>query len=141
MSDLERIQTYIRTRDEYWKNAKDALGDNEYRKAAELIWGAIAQELRLVGAWAAPRARTGTHQQLVAFVQELTKATGDVYFWEEFRTLQTLHDYFYEATKVDPFELPKYLARAERYIARLEQLRQIRGEGGQGPADTGSPGQ
>lgn len=57
MSDEELLHQ----RDQYWANAREAINGGEHRKAAELIWGAVAQQIKLVAL--SQERELGTHRQ------------------------------------------------------------------------------
>ncbi len=53
-------RVYLKTRDQYLVNAEKLLARREYRKASELLWGAMVQSIK---ALAAKRGyRLGTHK-------------------------------------------------------------------------------
>ncbi|MGB9887146.1 MAG: hypothetical protein ACPLPT_08920 [Moorellales bacterium] len=54
------------------------------------------------------------------FARDLSRATGDAYYKDEFRDLNALHVNFYDGILDETF--PQYLARAERFIRRLAEL-------------------
>jgi len=64
-------RVYLKTRDQYLVNAEKLLAKREYRKAFELLWGAIAQSIK---ALVAKRGyRLGTHRQIIDFMREVAK--------------------------------------------------------------------
>jgi len=116
---LEELARLRAQRDDYWANALECAQKGELRKASELAWGAIAQALK---ALAASRGlHLGAHRQLLDFARDLSQATGNPYFRNEFRDLNALHVNFYDAI-LDELDFPEYLARAERFIRRLAEL-------------------
>lgn len=106
-------------RDQYLSNSKHAIAAKEYRKASELLWGAIAQELK---AFAATRGVSiVSHRQFFEFVRQVSRELNDRNLYLEFVNLNALHQNFYdEAIPSDVF--PDFYERAVQYIGRLEEL-------------------
>lgn len=120
-SEYDLLVSFSRQRDQFWANAVEAINRREPRKATELIWGAVAQQIKAV---AITRGKElGRHRQFAEFVKNLSHATGDLYFLEEYTILETLHNYFYDDRAFPGAEIqfPRYVARAERFIQRLQE--------------------
>lgn len=116
---FEELARLRAQRDHYWANALECAQKGELRKASELAWGAIAQALKALAAsrWL----HLGAHRQLPDFARDLSQATGNPYFRNEFRDLNALHVNFYDAI-LDELDFPEYLARAEQFIRRVAEL-------------------
>lgn len=119
LSDPTYITHLFETRDQYRANAEEAIGAGEFRKASELLWGAITQELK---ALAASYGKViSSHRQFFELLRQLATELGDRPLYTEFVELNALHKNFYDET-IPPDVFPDYYARAIAYIERLELL-------------------
>lgn len=119
MSEVDDIDAFYQTRDQYRSNAEHAILAGEYRKASELIWGAVTQQLKAI---AAKRNTVITsHRQFFDLLRQLASDLEDRSLYEEFVALNSLHQNFYdEVIPADVF--PGLYQRAIDYIGRLENL-------------------
>ncbi|MCK4455451.1 MAG: hypothetical protein KAU99_03790 [Thermoplasmata archaeon] len=113
------VHEYLRTRDEYFRNAETLLGKRESRKASELLWGAIAQGVKALAA--GKSVMIETHGGLFEFVRELAKETGREDLYDSFLELQVLHKNFYDEA-VPAGRLPLYFRKVREYLLELERL-------------------
>jgi len=52
LNDSGLLGDFMETRDQYLSNAEHAIAAGEYRKASELLWGAVTQQLKALAALA-----------------------------------------------------------------------------------------
>jgi hypothetical protein len=50
LNDSELLDDFMETRDQYLSNAEHVIAAGEYRKASELLWGAVTQQLKALAA-------------------------------------------------------------------------------------------
>jgi hypothetical protein len=106
-------------RDQYRANAEHAIGVGELRKASELLWGAVTQQLKALAA--ARDVEIKSHGDFFNFTRQLGKDTGDEALYTDFVTMNALHKNFYDETI--PSDLfPGYYERAVQYIDHLDRL-------------------
>jgi hypothetical protein len=115
----EYLAVLYQTRDQYRSNADHAVELGEFRKASELLWGALTQQLK---AFAATRNIVITsHRQFFEFLRQLAGELKDKSVYADFVELNALHKNFYdEVIPVDLF--PDYYERALQYIIRLDAM-------------------
>lgn len=119
LSSPSLIAEFFRTRDQYRSNADLAIGAAEYRKASELLWGAITQQLK---AYAATRnVLIESHRQFFDFVRQLGEEIGDNQIYPEFVALNALHKNFYDEV-IPPDIFQSYYNRTVAFIRRIESL-------------------
>ncbi len=113
------VNTLYRTRDQYRANADHAIVLGEYRKASELLWGAVTQQLK---AFAATRNFAITsHRQFFELVRQLAAELRDKPIYADFVELNALHKNFYD--EIIPSDLfPDFYQKAVQYIERLDVL-------------------
>jgi hypothetical protein len=110
---------FMQTRDQYLSNAEHAIAAGEYRKASELLWGAVTQQLKALAA--SRNILITSHRQFFDFLRQYAAETGDRRLYEDFVTLNALHTNFYdEIIPADTF--PIFYQKAIDYIAHLESL-------------------
>jgi len=115
----EMVSSYIRTRDKYFNNSERLSGEGEFRKASELLWGAITQAIK---ALAATRGRIISHHyQFFDFMRILTAEIEEPTLYESFLFLRNLHDNFYDET-IPPEDFQIYRERAHSFLMRLNEL-------------------
>ena len=113
---------YVKLSDLYYKNAESYARADEFSKATELLWGAIATATKAV---AASQGRKLTaHRQgdssLEAFVTALSKLQRNDQLLNDFLDAQAMHRNFYEGDMSRAYE-KKYFSLARRLIAALYQ--------------------
>ena len=109
----------METRDQYLSNAEHAIAAGEYRKASELLWGAVTQQLKALAA--SRNILITSHRQFFDFLRQYAAESGDRKLYEDFVTLNALHANFYdEIIPSDAF--PIFYQKAIDYITRLETL-------------------
>src|SRR5713226_935059 len=113
------VNTLYRTRDQYRTNADNAIVLGEYRKASELLWGAVTQQLK---AFAATRNIAITsHRQFFELVRQLAAELKDKPIYADFVEFNALHKNFYDETIPSDLFQDLY-QKAIQYIERLDAL-------------------
>ena len=113
------VNSYIQMRDKYHTNAQKLAAEGEFRKASELLWGAVTQAIK---ALAAKRGhRIDNHSQFLDFVQTLAKEIEEPELYKSFLFLNDLHKNFYDETiRSADFEI--YYKDAFKFMKRLQTL-------------------
>ena len=128
MSDLTYIAHLFETRDQYRENADKAVAAGEFRKASELLWGSITQELKALAATYG--IVISSHRQFFEFLRQLASEVKDIQLYLEFVELNALHKNFYDET-IPSDVFPEYYRRSMDYIGRLDTL--VKRAGPKGP--------
>ena len=117
--ESEYVNTLYRTRDQYRANADHAILQGEYRKASELLWGAVTQQLK---AFAATRNIViSSHREFFDLLRQLAVELKDKAIYADFVQLNALHKNFYD--EVIPSDLfPDFYQKAIQYIGQLDAL-------------------
>ncbi len=119
MSEVEYVKRLYQTRDQYRSNAEHAIAVGEYRKASELLWGAVTQQLKVLAA--THNIVITSHRQFFDFLRQLAAELKDKPLYEDFVALNALHKNFYD--EIIPSDLfPGFFQKAIEYIVRLEAL-------------------
>jgi hypothetical protein len=119
LNDSGLLGDFMETRDQYLSNAEHAIAAGEYRKASELLWGAVTQQLKALAA--SRNILITSHRQFFDFLRQYAAESGDRKLYEDFVTLNALHANFYdEIIPSDAF--PIFYQKAIDYITRLETL-------------------
>ena len=106
-------------RDQYRANAEHAIEAGELRKASELLWGAVTQQLK---ALAATRdVKITSHRDFFEFLREFARDLQDEALYKDFVALNALHRNFYDET-IPSDVFPDYYRDSIRYIGRLDDL-------------------
>lgn len=119
MNESESLGDFMPTRDQYLSNAEHAIAAGEYRKASELLWGAVAQQLKALAA--SRNILIRSHRQFFDFLRQYAAETSDRKLYEDFVTLNALHANFYDEV-IPPDAFPIFYQKAIDYIAHLESL-------------------
>jgi hypothetical protein len=113
------MATLYQMRDQYRANAEHAIELGEFRKASELLWGAITQQLKALAA--TRNVLITSHREFFDFLRQLASETRDEALYKDFVALNALHKNFYDET-IPSDVFPDYYEQTIRYIARLDQL-------------------
>jgi len=116
MSDL---RPHVKMRDEYLANAEKFAGKGEYRKASELLWGAVTQAIKALASkhgWVIEK-----HWQFFDFMQATAKETKDESLYKTFLFLNDLHKNFYDE-KIRPIDFEIYLKEAYQFMLKLNEM-------------------
>jgi len=115
----DRVNGYIRTRDKYLSNSDRLSGEGEFRKASELLWGAITQAIKaLAAAWGQ---RISKHGEFFDFMRTIAREVDENSLYESFLFLRQLHTNFYEET-IPSADFQIYRTKAELFIKRLDEI-------------------
>jgi PaREP1/PaREP8 family protein len=119
LSELEYLERLYQTRDQYRSNAEHAVAAGEYRKASELLWGAVTQQLKALAA--TYNVVITSHRQFFDFLRQLAAELKDKPLYADFVELNALHKNFYD--EIIPSDIfPDFYNRAIQYIGRLDDL-------------------
>ena len=119
MSEFGYLAQLYEIRDQYRSNAEQAIAAGELRKASELLWGAITQQLKALAA--TYNAVISSHRQFFDFLRQLSAELHDRTFYEDFVSLNALHKNFYDET-IPSDVFPEFYKKSIQFIARLEGL-------------------
>ena len=112
---------YISTRDHYYKNMEESLAKGEYRKASELLWGAITQAIKALASLPPSPKEIHTHKEFFLFVKEVSRETADEEYFTLFNELNALHKNFYD--EIFPSEsFPIFLRKAKIFLEKTDEL-------------------
>jgi len=116
---MSELRPYVKMRDEYFANAEKFAGKGEYRKASELLWGAVTQAIKALAS------KHGlvieNHAQFFDFMQTTAKETEDESLYKTFLFLNDLHKNFYDE-KIRPVDFGIYLEEAYRFMLKLNEI-------------------
>jgi hypothetical protein len=111
------IYGYLSTRDSYLSNANELIEKKEYRKASELLWGAVTQSIKALAA--IRNFSIDIHSQFFDFLKNLSKEIGDGEIYALFLELNSLHRNFYdEIIREDDF--PIYYEKVIRFLEKVD---------------------
>ncbi len=110
---------FLRTREEYLSNFPDAYSKQEYRKASELLWGAVTQTIKFVAAIVGKEIRN--HGAFFDFVKELSKSLEKPEIYKDFLLLDKLHKNFYDP-EIPPSDIGIYVETAYAFMQILEEF-------------------
>lgn len=113
------VNSYVQMRDRYLTNAEKLAAEGEFRKASELLWGAVAQAIK---ALAAKRGyRIDNHSQFFNFMQTLAKEIREPELYKSFLFLNDLHKNFYDEI-IRSVDFQIYYNDALKFIKKLQIL-------------------
>ena len=75
MNDSGLLGDFMGTRDQYLSNAEHAIAAGEYRKASELLWGAVTQQLKTLAA--SRNILITSHRQFFDFLRQYAAESAD----------------------------------------------------------------
>ncbi len=119
-SDLrELFRSYLRARDTYFSNAEEAASKNEFRKASELLWGAITQSIKALASLS--NRYITNHKQFFDFTRDVSKELVDEGYHTLFLELNTLHKNFYDE-EIPSIDFPIFHKKALLFLRKTEEL-------------------
>jgi len=119
LSEGEYFKGLYQTRDQYRSNGEHAIAAGEYRKASELFWGAVTQQLKALAA--THNIVITSHRQFFDFLRQMAAELEDKPLYEDFVALNALHKNFYD--EIIPSDIfPGFYQKAIEYVVRLETL-------------------
>lgn len=117
MSDAFVI--YQKTREHYFFNAQETIQKCEFRKASELLWGAITQSIKSLASLSNIPIRK--HSDFNSFLIEVSKATGNKNIYESFLELQSLHRNFYDEVILEQ-DFPYFYEKVINFLEMIDKL-------------------
>ena len=119
MRAQNKSAVYTRMRDTYFTNAEKFAAEGEFRKASELLWGAVTQAIKALAAKLDRKIET--HAQFYSFMERLAKELRQQDLYESFLFLNDLHKNFYDE-KIRPVDFEIYLGKTFSFCRRLQEL-------------------
>lgn len=119
MSDLNKAHRHLRRRDDYYNNALKYAAKGKFPKASELLWGAVTQSLKALGA--TRNINIASHAMFFSFTRDLSKELEDEEFHKSFLFLNNLHKNFYDEV-IDPKDFQMYRKEAESFLRKIEEI-------------------
>lgn len=110
---------YLKMRDNYLSNANEMIERKEWRKASELLWGAVTQTIKALASTSNVKIRT--HEQFFDYIRDLGKEINDEEIYSLFLDLNALHKNFYDEI-IPEKDFPFYHAKAEQFLRKLETI-------------------
>ncbi len=117
--DQEKARKFIEQRNQYFNNAKESISKKEFRKASELLWGAITQTLKALAALRG--IEIAKHSEFFSLMERLAKERDDPAIYYNFVDLNALHRNFYDDFIPDG-AFPDFFNKARRYIGNIEDI-------------------
>jgi hypothetical protein len=106
-------------RDEYFANAELFAGKKEYRKASELLWGAVTQAIKALAAKHGLEIKS--HTEFFDYMRNLSKELGTESLYKKFLFLNDLHKNFYDE-RISPVDFDIYFKEAYQFILDIDKL-------------------
>lgn len=106
-------------RDEYFANAELFAGKKEYRKASELLWGAVTQAIKALAA--KHGLEITRHRQFFDYMKTLSKELEAESLYKTFLFLDDLHKNFYDE-KIRSVDFDIYFKEAYQFILEIDKL-------------------
>ena len=100
----------------YLDNAKEFLARQEFTKASEFLWGAVAQAVKAVAA--SNGVHLAHHGQVWDYAEAISREQDDPAIFQDFRQANTMHVNFYEAG-LPPREVIYAMAILEVTVEKL----------------------
>ena len=119
MNGVNKVQRYLRRRDDYYINALKYVGKGKFSKASELLWGAVTQSLKALAA--IRDINITSHAAFFNFTRDISKELRDEEFHKSFLFLNDLHKNFYDDV-IDPKDFQMYHKEAESFIRKIEEI-------------------
>lgn len=116
---MSALNPFVKMRDEYFANAELFAGKKEYRKASELLWGAVTQAIKALAA--KHGLEIEKHGQLFDFMQTLSKELGSESLYKSFLFLNDLHKNFYDE-KIRPVDFDIYFKEAHQFLLEIDEI-------------------
>jgi hypothetical protein len=98
---------------------EEFFGRGEYRKASELLWGAITQAIKALASLSG--IRIWQHREFKSYIRDVGREKRDEEYYELFEYLENLHRNFYDEN-IDPEDFPIYLRKAKKFLEKTQTL-------------------
>ena len=115
----DKIALYRSQAAYYLDNAQEFLSRQEFTKASEFLWGAVAQAVKAVAA--SEGVHLAHHGQVWDYAEEISRERNDPGIFDDFRQANTLHINFYEAG-LPPREVISSMERLRVMVGKLLDL-------------------
>jgi len=106
-------------REHYLSNANETIQKKEFRKASELLWGGIAQSLKLLAFLSG--IRLSKHDDFRTFIDKVVEETEDESLFQDYTYLETLHRNFYDEV-IREKHFMSYYKRTYEFLQKLDNL-------------------
>lgn len=120
----ERIESHRLRAAQYFQNSQEAVGKEEYEKAGELIWGAVANYIH---AFILLRERKiyKRHRAVVDFGRNIAIQRGDERLLNAVEEADEMHEHYYRGSRIrssfpDRFEDGRYAIETLDKLLRTE---------------------
>ncbi|RLF11616.1 MAG: hypothetical protein DRJ62_03460 [Thermoprotei archaeon] len=117
---MRKVREYENAKRAYYEDALKFMGEGDFRKASELLWGAITIQVKLL-ALIKKGLHLGNHKQIRLFVQGVAKELQDEEIFKSFEFLERLHVNFYDEI-IEPNVFMFYAKEAAKFLKRLEDI-------------------
>ncbi len=114
-----RKNPYFKQSEKYLSNADFFISKGEFRKASEMLWGAVTQLLKAIASIKGFKIRS--HKQFWDFVMELAKELKDPSLFFDFHVMEKLHENFYDE-KIPKQYFDLYYNKSLEYINKLKKI-------------------
>lgn len=111
---------WLALRDQSWANAEALVASGEYRKGAEMAWGAVEQGVHAL-ALARGKPVDQSHGSLKRYIQTITKEQHDLSLADGYRAAERLHANFF-VNFLEPREVLELLNSVRGLLGALETL-------------------
>lgn len=113
------VKKYLRTADTYHNNALELFGRREFRKAGELLWGAVTQRIKAVAAVRGIQIQN--HNEFFNFMREVTREIENPELYQTFLDLNALHKNFYDQI-IPETDFQIYIQRVTEFERMIDEL-------------------
>lgn len=110
---------FLLTREEYLSNFPDAYSKKEYRKASELLWGAVTQTVKYAAG--IMNVEIKRHGEFFDFVKGLSEKNEQPEIYKNFLLLDKLHKNFYDP-EIPSSDMHIYVDVAFAFIRSIEEI-------------------
>jgi hypothetical protein len=105
--------------DHYYSNMTEMYSQGEYRKASELLWGALTQSIKALASLYS--IKIYSHKFFKIFIKRISREIGDIEYYHLFLFLGRLHENFYDE-KIDPEDSRIYIEKATIFLDKTKVL-------------------
>lgn len=119
MIEPEKVQRYITTAEFYLSNADKKLAEGELSKAGEFLWGAIAIQLKTIGAL--NDFPVDDHAKTIVVGDRVAAARNDPQLRAAIMMAEKLHANYYE-TFLREEEFTRYVAEVKLAYSKLAEV-------------------
>ncbi len=119
MATSEVTIGFLRTRNSYLSNAEELIKKKEWRKASELLWGAVTQSIKALASIS--NFSISKHEKFFDFLKTLSKEIGDEEIYTLFLDLNSLHKNFYDEI-IPEGDFPIYYKRVLQFLGKLDNV-------------------